>query len=62
MDSPPLLSKNALIELAMIKINPDGTLKDTCTDELRIKSVKPPDDIDALLSEYNDKFQGIGCF
>ena len=62
MDSPPLLSKNALIELAMIKINPDGTLKDTCTDELRIKSVKPPDDIDVLLSEYNDKFQGIGCF
>ena len=62
MDSPPLLIKNALIELAMIKINPDGTLKDTCTDELRIKSVKPPDDIDVLLSEYNDKFQGIGCF
>ena len=62
MDSPPLLSKNALIELAMIKINSDGTLKDTCTDELRIKSVKPPDDIDVLLSEYNDKFQGIGCF
>ena len=62
MDSPPLLSKNALIELAMIKINPNGTLKDTCTDELRIKSVKPPNDIDVLLSEYNDKFQGIGCF
>ena len=24
--------------------------------------MKSPDDIDALLSEYNDKFQGIGCF
>ena len=24
--------------------------------------MKPPDDIDALLSEYNDTFQGIGCF
>ena len=32
------------------------------TNELRIKSVKPPDDIEALLSEYNDTFQGIGCF
>ena len=24
--------------------------------------MKPPDDIEALLSEYNDTFQGIGCF
>ena len=24
--------------------------------------MKPPDDIEALLSEYNDNFQGIGCF
>ena len=62
MDSPPLLSKNTLIGLAMIKIDPNGTLKDTRTNELRIKSVKPRDDIDALLSEYNDTFQGIGCF
>ena len=46
----------------MIKIDPNGTLKDTCTNELRIKSVKLPDDIDVLLSEYNDKFQGIGRF
>ena len=29
MDSPPLLSKNTLIELAMIKIDPNGTLKET---------------------------------
>ena len=34
MDSPPLLSKNTLIVLAMIKIDPNGTLKDTCTNEL----------------------------
>ena len=60
MDSPPLLGKNTLIELGMIKIDPDGTLKDT--NELRIKSVKPLDDIEALRSEYNDTFQGIGCF
>ena len=60
MDSPPLPNKNTLTELGMIKIDPDGTLKET--NELRIKSVKPPDDINALLSEYNDTFQGIGCF
>ena len=61
MDSPPLLSKNTLIELGMIKADPNGTLKDTMN-ELRIKSVKLPDDIDVLLSEYNDTFQEIGCF
>ena len=44
----------------MIKIDPDGTLKETI--ELRIKSVKPPDDIEVLLSEHNDTNQGIGCF
>ena len=60
MDSLPLLSKNTLVELGMIKIGPGGTLKKT--NELRIKSVKLPDDIEALLSEYNDIFQGIGCF
>ena len=61
MDSPPLLSKNTLIKVRMIKIQiPMKHLKET--NELRIKSVKPPDDIEALLSEYNDTFQGIGCF
>ena len=49
MDSPALLSKNTLIKLGMIKIDPDETLNET--NELRIKSVKPPDDIEALLSE-----------
>ena len=24
--------------------------------------MKPPDDIEALLNEYNDNFRGIGCF
>ena len=60
MDSPPFPNKKTLTELGMIKIDPDGTIKDT--NELRIKSVKPLDDIEALLSEYNDTFQGIGCF
>ena len=61
MDSPPLLSKSTLLELGMLKIDPEGTLKET--NELRIKTVKTPDDsIEAALSEYSDVFQGIGCF
>ena len=45
----------------MLKIDPEGTLKET--NELRIKTVKTSDDsIEAALSEYSDVFQGIGCF
>ena len=44
----------------MLKIDPEETLKDT--NELRIKTVKTPDDsIETALSEYSDVFQGIGC-
>ena len=61
MDSPPLLSKSTLIDLGMLKIDPEGTLKET--NELRINTVKTLDvSIEAILSEYNDVFQGIGCF
>ena len=35
MDSPPLLSKKTLLELGMLKINPEGTLRET--NELKIK-------------------------
>ena len=60
MDSP-LLSKSTLLELGMLKIDPDGALRETS--ELRIKAVKPPaSSTEALLSEYSDVFQGIGCF
>ena len=53
MDSPPLLSKSTLIELGMLKE----------TNELRIKTVKPAaNNIEALLEEYSEVFQGIGCF
>lgn len=38
-----------------------GTLKET--NELRIKTAKTPkDNIETVLSEYSDVFQGIGCF
>ena len=61
MDSPPPLSKSTLLDLGMLKIDPEGTLKET--NELRINTVKTLDvSIEAILSEYNDVFQGIGCF
>ena len=45
----------------MLKIDPEGTLKET--NELRISTVKTLDvSIEAVLSEYSDVFQGIGCF
>ena len=60
MDSPPLLCKKTLIELGMLKIEPQGTLKDP--NELKIKAVKPAQDkLEALLHEYSDVFEGIGC-
>ncbi|PFX12490.1 Transposon Ty3-G Gag-Pol polyprotein [Stylophora pistillata] len=61
MDSPPLLSKSTLLELGMLKIEPEETLKKT--NELRIKIAKTPDDgIEATLNDYSDVFQEIGCF
>lgn len=60
-DSPPLLSNSTLLGLGMLKIDPEGTLKET--NELRIKFVKNPEDsIEAILSEHSDIFQGISCF
>lgn len=38
MDSPSLLSKTILLELGILKIEPEGTLKEP--NELRIKAVK----------------------
>jgi len=42
MDSPPLLGKSTLLELGMLKIDSEGTLKET--NELRIKTAKTPED------------------
>ena len=61
MDSPPLLSKSTLLKLRMLQIDPEGTLKET--NELRIKSVKTPDNsFETVLSEYSNVFHGISCF
>ena len=61
MDCPPRLSKSTLLKLGMLKIDREKSLKET--NELRIKTVKTPDDgIETVLSEYSDVFRGIGCF
>ena len=61
MNSSPPLSKSTLLELGMLKIDPEGRLKET--NELRINTVKTLDvSIEAIRSEYSDVFQGIGCF
>ena len=61
MDSPPLLSKSTLLELGMLKIDPEGTLEET--NDTRIETVKTLDErIETVLSEYSGVFQGIGCF
>ena len=45
----------------MLKIDPDGTVKET--NKLRIKTVKTPDDsIETVLRGYSDVLQEIGCF
>lgn len=42
----------------MLKIDQEGTLKEA--NALKIRTVK--DSIEAVLSKYNDVFQGISCF
>ena len=60
MDSPSLLSKNTLDELGMLRIEPRGTLKET--NELRIKKMEQrvANDLEELLNEYKEVFEGIG--
>ena len=45
----------------MLQIDPEGILRET--NEIRIKTVKTPDDsIERVLSKCSDVFKGIGCF
>ena len=60
MDSPSLICKDVLSELGMLKIEPEGKLKEP--NDLRIKTVKTSDRVEKLLTEYSDIFEGIGCF
>ena len=54
-------ARNTLVELGMLRIEPRATLKET--NELRIKAVKQSEasDLEELLNEYKEVFEGIGC-
>ena len=67
INSPPLLGKRTLIELGMLEIRPDGSLKESNelrrTDSKAVQSVlnnKAKSDIDAILKRHEDVFKGIG--
>ena len=67
INSPPLLGRNALFELGMLDIRPDGSLKETNelrrTDALAIKSVldsKVNSEVERILKQHDKVFQGIG--
>ena len=60
MDSLPPICKYLLLELGMLKIEPEGKLKEP--NDLRIKTVKTSDRVEKLLTEYSDIFEGIGWF
>ena len=69
INSPPLLGKKTLIELGMLEIRPDGSLKESNelrrTDSKAVRSVlsnKAKSDIDAILQRHEDVFKGIGKF
>ena len=59
MDLLPLLSKNTLVQLGMLRIEPRGKLEN----KLRIKKVeqREANDLEELLNEYKEVFKGVGC-
>lgn len=52
MHSRPLICKDVLLELGMLKTEPEGKLKEP--DDLRIKTVKTSDRVEKLLTEYSN--------
>ena len=59
MDSPPLLCKETLLKLGMLKIDPDGKLREP--NELRIQAVKTePNGLQNMINDYSTVFEGIG--
>ena len=67
INSPPLLGRRTLIELGMLEIRPDGSLKGSNelrrTDSKAVKSVsnsKAKSDIETILKQYEEMFNGIG--
>lgn len=63
MDSHTLLNESTLLELWLLEIDPDETLKQTTGNKLGNKTVRPPTDYsEPILNEYSKLFQGIRYF
>ncbi|CAG2239919.1 unnamed protein product [Mytilus edulis] len=64
INSPPLIGKKTLIELGMLQIKEDGTLKEPNDLGIQRGNVKfvhrRPKQIEELTSKFNDVFNGIG--
>ena len=67
IDSPPLLGRRKLIELGMLEIRPDGSLKGSNelrrTDNKAVKSIlnsKAKSDIETILQQHEEVFKCIG--
>ena len=67
INSPPLPGRRTLIELGMLEIRPDGSLKETNelrrTDSKVIKNVldkKAMSDIETILQRHDEVFKGFG--
>jgi len=66
IDSPPLLSRNTLLQLGMMKIDPEGTLAKTndmrICDTQQVKTITQSREqqIEDILSKYDHVFNGIG--
>ena len=67
INSPPLLERRTLIELGMLEIRPDGSLKESNelrrTDSKAVKSIldnKAKSGIETILQPHEEVFKGIG--
>ena len=67
INSPPLLGRRTLIELGMLEIRPDGSLKGSNelrrTDNKAVKSIlnsKAKSDIETILQQHEEVFKCIG--
>ena len=63
IDSPPLLSRDTLVELGMLKIDPNGKFK--VENDLKIKKLKndtsvEQNNLEKIINDYHSVFHGIG--
>ena len=56
LDSPPLLSRSTLLDMGMIKIQPDGAFADK---NMRMKKIDHEKKIEKIIREQKHVFKGI---